>query len=72
MDIINIYFIGYVTKKPEYNIDSVNPLYLVIKKLNGFIEEKEGSKYLSIALTDSNNDVLIKYAEVWSGIKDQI
>ena len=27
---INIYYIGYVTKKPEYNIDSVNPLYLNI------------------------------------------
>ena len=23
---INIYYIGYVTKKPEYNINSVNPL----------------------------------------------
>ena len=22
---INIYYIGYVTKKPEYNINSVNP-----------------------------------------------
>ena len=30
------------------------------------------SKYLNIALTDSNNDVLIKYGKVWSGIKDQI
>ena len=27
---INIYYIGYVTKKTEYNIDSVNPLYLNI------------------------------------------
>ena len=69
---INIYYIGYVTKKPEYNINSVNPLYLLIKKLDGFIDEKEGNKYLNITLTDSNNDVLIKYAEVWSGIKDQI
>ena len=69
---INIYHIGYVTKKPEYNINSVNPLYLLIKKLDGFIDEKEGNKYLSITLTDSNNDVLIKYVEVWSGIKDQI
>ena len=25
---INIHYIGYVTKKPEYNINSVNPLYL--------------------------------------------
>ena len=68
---INIYYIGYVTKKPEYNINSVNPLYLLIKKLDGFIDEKKGNKYLNITLTDSNN-VLTKYAEVWRGIKDQI
>ena len=69
---INIYYIGYVTKKPEYNINSINPLYLLISQLDAFIEEKNDSKYLNIALTDSNNDVLIKYAKVWSGIKDQI
>ena len=69
---ISIYYIGYVTKKPEYNINSVNLLYLLIDDLDGFIEEKEGSKYLDISLTHNNNDVLIKYAEVWSGIKDQI
>ena len=46
-------------KKPKYNINSVNPLYLLIKELDGFIEEKEGSKYLNIALKDSNEDVLI-------------
>ena len=69
---ISIYYIGYVTKKPEYNINSVNPLYLLIGELDGFIEEKEGSKYLNISLTYNNNDVLMKYAEVWSGIKDQI
>ena len=69
---ISIYYIGYVTKKTEYNNDSVNPLYLLISELDGFIEEKNSSKYLSIALTDSNNNVLKKYAKVWSGIKDQI
>ena len=61
---INIYYIGYVTKKPEYNINSVNPFYLLIKKLDGFIDEKEGNKYLNITLTDSNNDALIKYDAV--------
>ena len=45
---------------------------MVIGELDGFIEEKEGSKYLNISLTYNNNDVLIKYAEVWNGIKDQI
>ena len=45
---------------------------MLIKKLDGLIDEKEGNKYLNITLTDSNNDVLLKYAEVLSGIKDQI
>ena len=54
------------------NINSVNPLYLLINELDGFIEEKEGNKYLNLSLTCNNNDVLIKYAEVWNGIKDQI
>ena len=52
----NIYYIGYVTKKPEYSINSLNPLYLIIKER--FIEEKDGSQYLNIALTDINNEVL--------------
>ena len=69
---ISIYYIGYVTKKSEYNINSVNLLYLLIDELDGFIEEKDCCKYLNISLTYNNNDVLIKYAEVWSGIKDQI
>ena len=69
---INIYYIGYVTKKTEYNINNVNPLYLFINKLDEFIDEKNGNKYLNITLTDSNNDILIKYAEFWNGIKNQI
>ena len=69
---INLYYIGYVTKNPAYNIDSFNPLYLNIYTLDGFIEEKYGSKYLNVALTDYNNNVLKKYSEVWKGIKNQI
>ena len=37
---ISIYYIDCVTKKPEYNIDSVNPLYLLISELDGFIKKK--------------------------------
>ena len=69
---IGIYFIGYVTKKTEYSINSVNPLYLLIAELDGYVEEKEGNKHLNISLTDSNGEVLKKYAEFWSGFKDQI
>ena len=61
---IDIYYIGYVTKR-EYKINSVNPMY----KIDGFIEEKRGNKYLNIALTDNNYELLKKYKEVLSGIK---
>ena len=49
-------------QKTEYNINSVNSLYLLVDEIDGFIEEKEGGKYLNIALTDSNNEVL-KYIQ---------
>ena len=45
---------------------------MFISELDGFIDEKNGNKYLDITLADSNDDVLIKYAEVWNGIKNQI
>ena len=59
---LGIYYIGYVTKKTEYNVNSVNPLYLMINKIDGFIEEKNGDKYLNIASTDRNSKVLGKYS----------
>ena len=37
---------------------SINPLYLMINRIDGFIEEKDGDKYLSIASTDRNSEVL--------------
>ena len=36
----------------------------MINRRDGFIEEKDGDKYLNIA------EVLKKYSEVWNGIKD--
>ena len=38
----------------------------------GMESKIKSKRYLNIALADSNNDVLIKYAKVWNGIKDQI
>ena len=57
---IVIYYIGYIAKKDEYKIISVNPLYLFVHKTEDSIEEKEGSKYLNIASTDSNCEVELK------------
>ena len=37
---LDIYYIGYADKKPEWGINSVSPLYLMINKIDGFVEEK--------------------------------
>ena len=62
---IDIYYIEYITMKDfDYvKINSVNPLYLIIDKVDGFIEEKNGNKYLTLVSKDKNKEVLIKYTE---------
>ena len=73
---IDIYYIGYITiKKIDdcENIYSVNPLYLIIGKVDGHIKcKKDGSKYLVFDSTDENKEVLEIYTELWDGIKNQI
>ena len=50
-------YIGYVDKKPGWNVNSVNPLYLMINMIDGFVEEKDGVKYLNISNTDRNSEI---------------
>ena len=65
---IDIYYIGNVTIKKigHYNnINSVNPLKLVINEMIGHvecnsIEEKNENKYLVLDETDENKEVLNK------------
>ena len=54
------------------NINSVNPLYLIIDKMIGHFEEKNGSKYLVLDDVNENNEVSQIYEEVWDGIKKEI
>ena len=64
---IDIYYIGYITiKKIDdcENINSVNPLYLMIHSATGEFKEHNGKKYLVLDSTE-------KY-EVFSGIKKEI
>ena len=56
---IDTYYIGYITKEEEeYKINNVNPLYLLVHRIDGFFKEKRGNKYLNISFTDSNNKAL--------------
>ena len=69
---IDIYYIGYITIKKIgdcENIYSVNPLYLIIGKVDGHIvcnsvEEKNWSKYLLFDSTDKNKQEIKKYREL--------
>ena len=57
---IDIYYIGYVTIKKigDYNnINSVNPLYLMIDEMIGHFEEKNGNKYLVLDDVNENKEV---------------
>ena len=57
---IDIYYIGYVTVKKIANcnnINSVNPLYLMIDKMIGHFEEKSGNKYLVLDDVNENKEV---------------
>ena len=71
---IVIYYVGYITTKhlSYVKINSVNSLYFIIDKLDGYIEESNGNKYLTLVSPDKNEDTLKKYAELWDKIKDLI
>ena len=71
---IDIFYIGYITMKDyKYvNINSVNPLYLIINEADGSIECSNGNKYLAFASTNKNKELLRKYTELWYEIKYHI
>ena len=58
--------------KDHLNIYSVNPFSLVFNKINGYIEESNGNKYLIFPFTDKNKEVLTKYTGLWNKIKSLI
>ena len=58
---INIYYTGYIRIKKidDYeSIYSVNPSYLRIGHASGYVEEKNGNKYLIFDSVDENKEVL--------------
>ena len=55
------------------NINSVNSLYLVIKTIDGYVEEREnGDRYLNISPVKDNNEVLKTFTDLWEKIKNLI
>ena len=57
---IDIYYIGYTTVKKIgdcENINSVNPLYLLICSATGYLKKKFGEKYLVLNSTEKYDKV---------------
>ena len=53
-------------------INSVSPLYLSFSSVNGYFEEINKSKYLTLVLTNESKVKVKKYEELWNKIRDLI
>ena len=69
----NIYYTGYVLN-PDYDYDTINPLNLVINRLNGYIEKIEGSsdKYLVVARSVRNKNLTSVLDMIWGSIENKV
>ena len=67
---ILIYYIGYVIiKDAKYlKIDRLNPLYLIINRVQGHVVEINKSEYLTLVPTNETKQKIKKYEELWSKI----
>ena len=68
----DIYYIGYVLE-PNYDYNTINPLYFIINRLIGYIEEIEGSgdKYLVVAKNVRNKNIISALDMVWGSIENK-
>ena len=69
-----IYYTGYVTiRNSEYvKINSVNRLYLIFNKVNGYFEKINRNKCLTLVPTNESKEKIKKYKELWIKIRDLI
>ena len=51
-----IYYIGYVTIKTDLKMYTVNLLYLIYGTVNGYFEEVNGNKHLTLVPTDESKE----------------
>ena len=61
-----------MTIKKYVKIYSVNPLYLTFRYINGYFEDINGNKYLTLVPTIETREKIKKYEELWIKIKDLI
>ena len=70
--LFTIYYSGYVTIKKDLKSYSVNPLYLIFNKVNGYFKKMNGNQHLMLVPTREREDKIKKYGELWNKIRDLI
>ena len=68
----DIYYISYIVNKLQYNINSVNPLYLILKDVKCTVEKKEGSSDRYLVIDLGNKDVLNVFDYMFNFISNKI
>ena len=71
---MGIYYLGYIAIKKidgYENTHSVNLLHEIVGKVDGFIEERNGNKYLISDSIDENKVILARYAELLNEVKNE-
>ena len=68
---VEIYYIGYVLE-PEDDNNSINPLYLNVKRLLGRIEKIDASSNRYLVVDENNNEVINVFDKLWKFVEDKI
>ena len=68
---VDIYYTGYVLE-PDDDINSINPLYLVVRYLFGRVEKIQGSSNRYLVIDENNEEVINVFGKLWKFIKDEI
>ena len=69
---VDIYYIRYIVNKPQYDINSVNPFYLIVRHLFGRVEKIEGSSDRYLVVDEGDKKVTSVFDKLWKFIIDQI
>ena len=56
----------------RFKINIVNPLYLIFSKVNVYVEKINKDKYLTLVPTNESKEIIKKYEELLSKIRDLV
>ena len=58
--------------EPDDDINSICPLYLVVRHLFGHVEKIQGSSDRYLVVDENNKEVINVFDKLWKFIKDEI